>query len=96
MFYYIISDNEYNDYYYTMLVHENELSKKEFCTIYNNIVKSLGRNSRHSLVVEELCRKYDFKEVKEKYEINSCYDNHRKLISDDEMDDEETNFISAI
>ncbi|PZT57390.1 hypothetical protein [Paenibacillus silvae] len=94
MFYYIISDNEYDDYYYTMLVHENEFNKKEFCTIYNDIVERLGKNSGHRSVVWELCNNYGFKEVEVKYEINSCYDNHRKLISFDEMENEEDAFIS--
>ncbi|WP_340032606.1 hypothetical protein NSQ20_12135 [Paenibacillus sp. FSL K6-1122] len=93
MFYYTISDNEYEDYFYTTLSHDTEFSKKEFCEMYNRIIEDADNNCSHHVIVEELSSKYGFKEIKVKYEINSCYSNHEKPISNELMTQEEDTFI---
>lgn len=95
MYHYMISDDEYSDYKFTMLYHEVSFNKKQFCMMYNRAVTELGGAANQEEIVEKLIELFDFKLVEVKYEINACYDKHQPL-KDEMMEDENETFICQI
>ncbi|QSF43398.1 hypothetical protein [Paenibacillus tianjinensis] len=90
MYFYTISNGEYSDYAYTMIYHEKEFTKIEFCKLYNSAMEKLnGRYPYHNGVAEVMEEAFGFKIAKTRFEINAEYGEH-KTLDIEKIDSDET------
>lgn len=98
MYFYNLSEGEYSDYGYNIIYHDKKFTKQEFVEKYNYALqvikdKEIDRSYLNMNEVSEvMCQEFNFKELKEEFEINNGYGMPKPIIYK-EVDNEGT-FIS--
>ena len=96
MYFYTISEGCYSDYSHTTIYHKEEISRKDFIHMYNKAIdfaQGKGKYVYRGHVIEFLCEKYGFIEIKEHLEINKDYGSLEKITDQGEIEGDHT-FIS--